>query len=215
MNVGFISLGCSKNLVDNFREMIDYTANTYKDRIAFSYKKDKTSKNPEYINISYKKHKEDIEAFSTKLLELGLEGKRIAIISHNKYQWPLSYMAINNGNMVVVPLDYMLPENEIESLIKRSEAEAVIFENKYVAVHSNVWCNGKNESTLSLSFIFINVVIALTFEHMFFCESSTALETPVVPDVNSIIDILSLSIFIFLYIVFPSFNNSYPSFSSS
>ena len=27
--------------VDNFREMIDYTANTYKDRIAFSYKKDK------------------------------------------------------------------------------------------------------------------------------------------------------------------------------
>ena len=36
----------------------------------------------------------------------------------------------------------------------------------------------------SLSFIFINVVIALTFEHMFFCESSTALETPVVPDVN-------------------------------
>lgn len=96
--------------VDNFREMIDYTANTYKDRIAFSYKKDKTSKNPEYINISYKKHKEDIEAFSTKLLELGLEGKRIAIISHNKYQWPLSYMAINNGNMVVVPLDYMLPE---------------------------------------------------------------------------------------------------------
>ena len=124
--------------VDNFREMIDYTANTYKDRIAFSYKKDKTSKNPEYINISYKKHKEDIEAFSTKLLELGLEGKRIAIISHNKYQWPLSYMAINNGNMVVVPLDYMLPENEIESLIKRSEAEAVIFENKYESIFKKI-----------------------------------------------------------------------------
>ena len=124
--------------VDNFREMIDYTANTYKDRIAFSYKKDKTSKNPEYINISYKKHKEDIEAFSTKLLDLGLEGKRIAIISHNKYQWPLSYMAINNGNMVVVPLDYMLPENEIESLIKRSEAEAVIFENKYESIFKKI-----------------------------------------------------------------------------
>ena len=124
--------------VDNFREMIDYTANTYKDRIAFSYKKDKTSKNPEYINISYKKHKEDIEAFSTKLLELGLEGKRIAIISHNKYQWPLSYMAINNGNMVVVPLDYMLPENEIESLIKRSEAGAVIFENKYESIFKKI-----------------------------------------------------------------------------
>ena len=54
--------------VDNFREFLDYTTTNYNDRIAFSYKKDSTAKVPEYINVSFKKHHEDVKAFSTKLL---------------------------------------------------------------------------------------------------------------------------------------------------
>ena len=60
-----------------------------------------------------------------------LEKKRVALIGQNHYFWPLSYMAINTANMVCVPLDYMLPAHEIENLLIRSQAEAIIFDEKY------------------------------------------------------------------------------------
>lgn len=129
--------------VNNFREFLDHTTKQFADRIAFSYKKDPTSKNPEYINITFKKHHEDVKAFSTKLLEMNLRGKKIALIGHNKYEWPLSYMAINTGDMVTVPLDYLLPENEIENLLIRSKAEAIIFDNKFIEVFKNIQQKGK------------------------------------------------------------------------
>ena len=127
--------------VDNFRELLDYTTKQFSDRIAFSYKKDATSKNPEFVNVSFKKHHEDVKAFSTKLISMGLTDKRIAIISHNQYSWPVSYMAINTGNMVCVPLDYLLPENEIENLLIRSKAEAIIFDGKFLEIFKNCSAN--------------------------------------------------------------------------
>ncbi len=128
--------------VDNFRELLDYTTKQFSDRIAFSYKKDATSKNPEFVNVSFKKHHEDVKAFSTKLISMGLTDKRIAIISHNQYSWPVSYMAINTGNMVCVPLDYLLPENEIENLLIRSKAEAIIFDGKFLEIFKNIKAKG-------------------------------------------------------------------------
>ena len=45
--------------------------------------------------------------------------------------------------MVVVPLDKMLPENEIKALIERSKVDAVIYENKYAEIFKNI----KSEET--------------------------------------------------------------------
>lgn len=138
--------------VDNFREFLDHTTKEFANRNAFSYKKDATSKNPEYVNVTFKKHHEDVKAFSTKLLSMGLQGKRVAIISHNQYQWPVSYMAINTGDMVCVPLDYLLPENEIENLLIRSHAEAIIFDGKFLDIFKNI----KNKNTTNLKY-YINM----------------------------------------------------------
>lgn len=132
--------------VDNFREFLDSTTSRFADKIAFSFKKNPSAKNPEYVHITFRKHYEDIKAFSTKLLSMGLQGKRIALISHNKYQWPVSYMAINTGDMVVVPLDYLLPENEIENLLIRSQAEAIIFDGKFLSTFQSI--KEKNKTNL-------------------------------------------------------------------
>ena len=56
--------------VDNFREFLDHTTKEFANRNAFSYKKDANSKNPEYVNVTFKKHHEDVKAFSTKLLSV-------------------------------------------------------------------------------------------------------------------------------------------------
>ncbi|MCI8344925.1 MAG: AMP-binding protein [Clostridia bacterium] len=132
--------------VDNFRELLDHTTKQFSNRIAFSYKKDASAKNPEFVNVSFKKHHEDVKAFSTKLINIGLTDKKVAIISHNQYAWPVSYMAINTGNMVCVPLDYLLPENEIENLLIRSKAEAIIFDGKFLEVFKNI--KAKNTTNL-------------------------------------------------------------------
>ena len=64
--------------------------------------------------------------------------KRVAIIAPNRYEWCVSYLAITASDMIVVPLDKSLPDNEIEDLIIRSEAEAVIFDGKYSDVFSKI-----------------------------------------------------------------------------
>lgn len=134
--------------VDNFRELLNSTINRFPNKIAFSYKKDPTSKTPEFVNVTYKEHYEDVQNLATKLLNMGLEEKRIGLIGHNKYQWPVSYQAINNSNMVCVPLDYMLPENEIENLLTRSNCEAIIFDGKFLDIFKNI----KNRNNTNLKY---------------------------------------------------------------
>ena len=89
---------------------------------------------------------------ATSLLNMGLENKKIAVIGNNRYEWCVSYLAITTSNMVVVPLDKMLPENEIKSLIERSKVDAVIYEDKY----SNVFEEIKNQESGTLKY-YINM----------------------------------------------------------
>lgn len=124
--------------VEDFKELLERTVTKYPNNIAYKYKKDRESETPEYIEKTYTQFKGDITNLGTALLEIGLEGKKIALISNNRYEWCTSYFAISIGNMVVVPLDKALTEKEIESLIKRSGADAVIYENKYSEIFKNI-----------------------------------------------------------------------------
>ena len=124
--------------VKNFREMVEYSVKNFPDNVAYKYKKDYTAKNIEYIEKTYKQVGKDIKNFSTALLNKELEGKRIVLIGNNRYEWCISYLAITCGDMVVVPIDKALPDNEIENLVKRSEAEVAIFDKKYLEVMKRI-----------------------------------------------------------------------------
>jgi len=104
--------------------MITSSVELFGDKAAFLVKREG---NPEYIPISYKQFKQDIDALGTALVDLGLKDKRIAMISENRYEWNVSYLAVLCGTGVAVPLDKELPPNEIDNLIRRSEANAVIY----------------------------------------------------------------------------------------
>ena len=136
--------------INDFRELVNRYSNLYSDQIAFEYKE--SPKSTEHIKITYSEFAKDIKSLSTALLGLGLSKKRIAIIAPNRYEWCVSYLAITTGNMVVVPLDKSLPENEIEDLIIRSKAEAVIFDIKYSEVFEKI----SKEQKSKLSF-YINM----------------------------------------------------------
>ena len=110
----------------DLKEMLNISGEKYGNRPAFKYKE-----NGEIKYITHKDFRDDINGLGTALIEMGLKGKRIAVISENRYEWELAYLSIVCGVGTVVPLDKALPDNEIESLIMRSEVEAVFYSEKY------------------------------------------------------------------------------------
>lgn len=126
------------NEVKSFRDLVKIYREDFGTKVAFKYKKDVTAKNPEYVHVSYAKFANDIKYLGTKLLDLGLENTKIAIIGPNRYEWCVSYLAVTTSNMTVVPLDKSLPDNEIKNLIKRSKAETIIFDSKYQKVFDEI-----------------------------------------------------------------------------
>ena len=65
-------------------------------------------------NFLYRKHKD----------------KRIIIIGETQYDWYISYMATLCGVGIAVPVDRELPINELENVVKRSRASAIIYSEK-------------------------------------------------------------------------------------
>lgn len=110
--------------ITNLKELIVSSSEIFADKAAF-FVKDKSSGS--YLPITYRKFKEDVDSLGTALLSLGLKGERIVVIGENRYEWAVAYLAAVNGTGTVVPLDRELPRNEIETLVKRSEASVVIY----------------------------------------------------------------------------------------
>ena len=115
----------------DLKEMLQKSGEAYGDRPAYIFKTEKEGK---FREITHKEFRNDINNLGTALIDLGLKNKRIAVISENRYEWCVAYLAIVTGTGVVVPLDRALPDNEIENLILRSEVEAIFYSNKYSEV---------------------------------------------------------------------------------
>ena len=149
--------------VKDFRDLISYSTKQYSKNVAYKYKKDYTAKNPEYIEKTYEDVGKDIKAFGTGLLNLDLQKKKIILIGSNRYEWCISYLTVTSSNMIIVPIDRQLPENEIEKLIARSEAEAIIFEKKYLETVKKAKENKENNLKILISMDDIKEKGILTF----------------------------------------------------
>ena len=122
---------------ETIRDVIRNAVKKYPENNAFILK-NKKDKDVEYKKITYKQFGEDIDSLGTELVNLGLKGKRIAIIGKNRYEWIVSYLATVNGIGIVVPLDKGLPEAEVESSLIRSKTDCIIFEESYTEMIQNI-----------------------------------------------------------------------------
>ena len=123
----------------DYREMLHYAAETYNNKIAFRLKK-----NGNYQDISYIDFKRDVEALGAGLLKLGLENKRVAIISPNRYEWCVSYLAITTANIIAVSythldvykrqIEYNIPQKEAIRIKTRKEILSEEMRVLYVAL---------------------------------------------------------------------------------
>lgn len=123
--------------ITDLKDMLKKSGEKYANQIAYQIKIEEGS----YQNITHKEVREMIDALGTALINMGLKDKRIAVIGENRYEWEIAYLSIVCGTGIVVPLDKSLPENELRSLIERSEVEAIFYSQKYEAILENI----KNE----------------------------------------------------------------------
>ena len=113
--------------ITDLKDMLKKTENLYSKKIAYKIRIDEN----EYKEITHKQVREMINFLGTALIDIGLKGKRIAVIGENRYEWEIAYLSIVCGTGIVVPLDRSLPANELKDLIKRSEVEAIFYTEKY------------------------------------------------------------------------------------
>lgn len=119
----------------DLKEMLQESGKKFGDRPAYIFK---TEKKDKFMEITHKEFRDEINNLGTKLIDMGLKDKRIAVISENRYEWAVDYLAVATGVGVIVPLDKALPDNEIENLIIRSEVEAIFYSKKYNEVMNKI-----------------------------------------------------------------------------
>ena len=113
--------------ITDLKDMLNKTKQKYANDIAYKIKTEKDK----YYTITHKEARNMVDNLGTALIDMGLKGKRIAIIGENRYEWQIAYLAVVCGTGTVVPLDKSLPENELINLIERSEAQAIFYSAKY------------------------------------------------------------------------------------
>ena len=140
--------------VKDFRELLNRSIKLYGNNSIFKFKKKmyKKGETVEFNYMTYKEFGKEVEALGTGINSLGISNRRVALISKNRYEWIATYYAMLTGGKIIVPLDKSLPDNEIISLAERSEAEAIVFEDKYLEVMKKI----RDEKLSSIKY-FINM----------------------------------------------------------
>ena len=111
----------------NFRKLLEQSEALYGNSPAFKVK----NQIGQILDISYTRFKADVEALGTALLDLGLDGCKVAVAGANSYKWCTSYLAVGGGVGVVVPTDKELPFDDILSILTVSESKAIIFDERF------------------------------------------------------------------------------------
>jgi len=113
----------------NLKEMFTQSVKLYGNLPAFRFREDPKG---EIIRRTYREVGADIDACGTALMSLGLADRKVAVIGENSYRWSVAHLAIVNGIGISVPLDRLLPDEEILQLLKRGKVSAVIFDGTFL-----------------------------------------------------------------------------------
>lgn len=113
--------------ITDLKDMLTKTVRNYGGKTAYQIKDAKGN----LISYTYNMVYDAVNGLGASLLNMGLGGKKIAIIGENRIEWEIAYLAVVCGVGIVVPVDKTLPENELKSVINRSGVEAIIYTDKY------------------------------------------------------------------------------------
>ena len=129
--------------IEDLKDMLEKTAVKNSTKTAFKVK----NSNGKIINKSYIDFKNDVQSLSTKLIEMGMQNQRIAVMGKNSYSWAISYLAATIIG-IVVPIDKESSKENVKEFLNVSNSKAIIADDKYLNEIFEFKSELKNETML-------------------------------------------------------------------
>jgi len=129
--------------IEDLKDMLEKTAIKNSTKTAFKVK----NPNGKIINKSYIDFKNDVQSLATKLMEMGMQNQRIAVMGKNSYSWAISYLAATIIG-IVVPIDKEASKENVKEFLNVSNSKAIIADDKYLNEIFEFKSELKNETML-------------------------------------------------------------------
>lgn len=110
----------------NLRQLVAMRAEGTPESIAFQYLEKKQK-----VSVTYQDFQTDIDALGSFFFRQGLRDTKIAVIGENSYHWILTYFSVVLGGNIIVPIDKELALDDIQALLLRCGATALVYSNSY------------------------------------------------------------------------------------
>lgn len=109
-----------KREIVDLQEFVKEISETYGNRDVYRYLvEDKV------VGKTFKEFERDVFAVSSWFVKAGWTGKHVAIIGSSSYNWVTTFLGIACSANVAIPIDKMLPAEEILNLLVMGDADAV------------------------------------------------------------------------------------------
>ncbi|MBR2944643.1 MAG: AMP-binding protein [Clostridia bacterium] len=122
----------NKMIVD-LQEFVKEIEKAYGDRDAYRYLVEDT-----VVSKTYKEFKRDIYSVASWLINKGFHGKHIAIIGSSSYHWVTTFLGIACSANVVIPIDKMLPKEDILNLLVLGDADLVFISEEFEPIMRDI-----------------------------------------------------------------------------
>ena len=129
--------------IEDLKDMLEKTANKNSTKTAFKVK----DNDGKIVNKTYIDFKNDVQSLSTKLMEMGMQNQRIAVMGKNSYLWAISYLAATIIG-IVVPIDKEASKENVKEFLNVSNSKAIIADDKYLNEIFEFKSELKNETML-------------------------------------------------------------------
>lgn len=110
-------------VINTLYELVKYSVANFSKKVAFSMYDGE--------DVTYEEVKVRIDKVQTMLMDAGLNsGDKVALLSSNMPNWGVCYLAVASAGMVVVPILPDFSGEELDSIIRHSEAKALLVSDK-------------------------------------------------------------------------------------
>lgn len=110
-----------------FRDLIEGLAVKYGEQPAISW----FTRKQEEQSVTYRQMRDDVRYLQEMMIQEGLAGKHIAIVSENSYEWLLVYFAATYCGAVAVCIDIEQPDETILQMLDMADVDAVFLSSVY------------------------------------------------------------------------------------
>ncbi len=115
-----------KKVLVDLQEYVAEIAREYGNRDAYRYIVD-----DRVVKKTFKDFERDINSIASWFVEQGWVGKHVAIIGSSSYRWVITFLGITCSANVVIPIDRMLPDEDILNLLVMGDADVVFVSKEY------------------------------------------------------------------------------------